>query len=920
MNSRKKNTMLSLVWMCGALALFLGDSSMTTAFQVGNLNRIPTMSSSSSALMMSSNSPKKASKKPNRFSQTVHNPSPTGDGGGKNKKNKSKSSSPSTKNNNDYSNAMNYNSNGNENYNKNKEKYGENDDNNRSKNSKNNDNESNNDRMWKTKKSIEDLEGRLTARWGTDLSPWTARDAADGDDDEYEEGGDDDEYDDMDWDPEQTIVDSDMPMFRAKPVSDPWQEKSVVKGKPDKSSEKKSSMGGGAFGKSNSDDGMLDKVRRNQQRLKEKREFYDNDDEGYESKKETNANTDKSTRENKIGLNFDNMIAPKPAGGRGTNDVNAYDDNDDDYDYDDDDDDDDNPYPLPKEEEEDEDYDDDDDDEDSYKDSYAGDNQNQDDSRSKQDKPAAPTGFFFRDTRSADDNDNVDSKSSSAQADTTSGKTEREQKRKDSDLRRKMTVPLLDENGKPLLLTIEQAEKDFQESLRASAASLNVNDGDDDDDQAVYTPPETRSWEELGITAPILLENLNRMNCERPLAVQDKSCPPIVSGDDVLVGTYTGSGKTLAFLVPLIQRLLATTSDEDSDDNKSKGLQILIIAPGRELASQIASVARELLQDTNLGVMLAIGGTTFTRNLEQIRKRKPTVIVGTPGRIAELVVGRPGEKTGRLKTGALKALVLDEFDALLEYKPHREPTSAIMDTLKRRHGNYMQTVMCSATASDILESPKLREYLRPGFQQAMADSDDLLVTAGDDSAKGASTRVSRTVIHGVLHVPHRRVALDTLRRVLHTEPVAQQILIFAENSRKVRIIVEKLEIMGIIAAPLHGGFGSEKMDRAEVSKALREGYVGIVVATELAARGLDAPLLTHVINFDLPTDASHYAHRAGRCGRGGRPGVVINFTTGPQERNVPYRFAEKLGVNMYAVEAKNSQLSIVDPDSQQLDQ
>jgi superfamily II DNA/RNA helicase len=105
--------------------------------------------------------------------------------------------------------------------------------------------------------------------------------------------------------------------------------------------------------------------------------------------------------------------------------------------------------------------------------------------------------------------------------------------------------------------------------------------------------------------------------------------------------------------------------------------------------------------------------------------------------------------------------------------------------------------------------------------------------------------------------------------------------------------------------------GSEKVDRAEVSKALREGYVGIVVATELAARGLDAPLLTHVINLELPTDASHYAHRAGRCGRGGRPGVVINFTTNAQERNVPHRFAEDLGIVMHTVEPRNGKLNII---------
>lgn len=118
--------------------------------------------------------------------------------------------------------------------------------------------------------------------------------------------------------------------------------------------------------------------------------------------------------------------------------------------------------------------------------------------------------------------------------------------------------------------------------------------------------------------------------------------------------------------------------------------------------------------------------------------------------------------------------------------------------------------------------------------------------------------------------------------------------------------------MDIIAAALHGGAKSEKMDRAEVSKALREGYVGIVVATELAARGLDAPLLTHVINLDLPTDASHYAHRAGRCGRGGRPGVVVNITTEPKQRNVPKKFADKLGVDMFAVEPRAGKLLVLE--------
>ena len=118
--------------------------------------------------------------------------------------------------------------------------------------------------------------------------------------------------------------------------------------------------------------------------------------------------------------------------------------------------------------------------------------------------------------------------------------------------------------------------------------------------------------------------------------------------------------------------------------------------------------------------------------------------------------------------------------------------------------------------------------------------------------------------------------------------------------------------MDIIAAPLHGGATSGKGDRAQVNKALREGYVGIVVATEMAARGIDAPYLTHVINLDLPTDASHYAHRAGRCGRGGRPGVAVSITCDTREKNVPKRFAEELGITMYNVDAREGKLRIVE--------
>ena len=238
----------------------------------------------------------------------------------------------------------------------------------------------------------------------------------------------------------------------------------------------------------------------------------------------------------------------------------------------------------------------------------------------------------------------------------------------------------------------------------------------------------------------------------------------------------------------------------------------------------------------------------------------------------------------------------------------RDPTQATMEVLKRRHGESLQSILCSATAGDLLGKSLLDDFLRPGYAHAQSDEGDKLITSG----KSKKIRVSRTAIHGIVRVEHQRFALETLRKVLYTDPAPQQVLIFVDNSRRVGVVVEKLAELGIIAAPLHGGQGSEKGDRAEVNKALREGFVGIVVATEMAARGIDAPYLTHVINLDLPTDASHYAHRAGRCGRGGRPGVVVNIAVGSREKNVPMKFAEALDIEMYLAEPQGGKLAILE--------
>eukprot|EP00532_Pseudo-nitzschia_australis_P013000 CAMPEP_0168211180 /NCGR_PEP_ID=MMETSP0140_2-20121125/3570_1 /TAXON_ID=44445 /ORGANISM="Pseudo-nitzschia australis, Strain 10249 10 AB" /LENGTH=698 /DNA_ID=CAMNT_0008137839 /DNA_START=584 /DNA_END=2680 /DNA_ORIENTATION=- len=672
----------------------------------------------------------------------------------------------------------------------------------------------------------------------------------DGDDDDFEIMDDDDD-DNGDFQPPKKATKSKNNVSGSdrwrRPVLDPWDEE-----------EKETS-----FNKQSSNEFVGE------------REYYDQDDEGYEIIGEVDDDDDfledlESSISSPYVPRVDHLIAPKPAGGRGTN-------------------------------------------------------------RNSDGGSDGEKGYFFNPNAAANaaaaskTEDSTLSKKGrkrgASQLDSSVLDSEEDGNNSKSRKRPQQAKALLDKNGKPRLLTTEEALNQFQESLDKGTMEIIETA----EVPILAKKSNAQSWDDLGITSTSLIENLRYdMNCPNPLAVQEKTTPAILTGNDVLVGTYTGSGKTLSFLVPLVQRLLWNMGEDfdenDGDEIKSKnnngpGLAVLIVAPGRELASQIVSVARDLLQDTGLTVQLAIGGTTFKRNLEQIRKRKPNIIVGTPGRIAELVVGKPGEKSGKLKIGSLQSLVLDEFDALLEYQAHRDPTRAIMQSLKRRHSYSLQSVLCSATATDIMESSKVVDFLRPGFETAMADEDDVLVTG----KKALAAQVSRTVLHGVINVPHKRMALDAVRKILHTEPIPQQILIFVENARKVDIVVEKLADRGIIAAPLHGGMGSEKMDRAEVSRALREGYVGIVVATELAARGLDAPLLTHVINLDLSTDASHYAHRSGRCGRGGRPGVVINITTSPKERNVPKRFAETLGVEMFTAETRGGKLVLVDPSTQTID-
>ncbi|GMI33974.1 hypothetical protein TeGR_g4131 [Tetraparma gracilis] len=447
-------------------------------------------------------------------------------------------------------------------------------------------------------------------------------------------------------------------------------------------------------------------------------------------------------------------------------------------------------------------------------------------------------------------------------------------------------VPLQHPDGEDLLLTLPAIDK-LLTSLPAS----------DHPSDTPLPPPST--WESLGVH-PSLIASLP----PAPLPSQSLSIPPVLAGTDTVIAAHTGSGKTLAFLLPVLTSLLASYEAHPPRTSSAPPFAI-VVAPGRELCSQINAVLSELLPPGSpVKTALAIGGTSYQSTATKLRKTKPSVVVATPGRLGELLAG------GALKAHGVRHLVLDEFDSLLLSSATRESTEGIVDLVRRASKNAT-VVLASATAGDMREG-QIGRFVRPDAVTCELGSSGRNKRAGESAPIEALLQpgapMMASTLHGVVKVARDQLKLELLRKIFSSEPSPGQVLVFVNDARRVGLVVDRLADMNIVAAPLSGDM--EKNERADVSRALREGRVGCVVATEIAARGLDAPSLTHVVNLDLPTDASHYCHRAGRCGRGGRPGVVVSIASGGKEHGVLHRFGKELRVGICDVDVRGGKLNV----------
>jgi ATP-dependent RNA helicase DeaD len=356
---------------------------------------------------------------------------------------------------------------------------------------------------------------------------------------------------------------------------------------------------------------------------------------------------------------------------------------------------------------------------------------------------------------------------------------------------------------------------------------------------ATATPP---SFADLGLSAPIL-KALQHLGYETPSPIQAQIIPFVAAGRDVLGQAQTGTGKTAAFALPILNRI----------DLAQKQPQALVLAPTRELAIQVAEAFQAYASHIKgFHVLPIYGGQDYTTQLRQLN-RGAHVIVGTPGRVMDHM------RRGTLQLDQLKTLVLDEADEMLRMGFIDDVEWILEQTPSSR-----QTALFSAT---------MPNEIRKIAQQYLNNPEQ--VTIKVKTATAANIRQRYWFVSGL----HK---MDALTRILEAENF-DGMIIFVRTKTATVEVAEKLEARGFSAAAINGDMSQAMRERA--IDHLKTGKLDILIATDVAARGLDVDRITHVVNFDIPYDTESYIHRIGRTGRAGRAGDAILFVA-PREKRL----------------------------------
>ncbi|MCW2750048.1 MAG: ATP-dependent helicase, partial [Aeromicrobium sp.] len=353
---------------------------------------------------------------------------------------------------------------------------------------------------------------------------------------------------------------------------------------------------------------------------------------------------------------------------------------------------------------------------------------------------------------------------------------------------------------------------------------------------------DSPTFADLGLIEP-LVRVLSTLGYETPTPIQERAIPSLLEGKDVVGLAQTGTGKTAAFALPILQRI----------DPANRKTQAIVLAPTRELALQVCeAIAAYAANLPGIRVLPVYGGQGYGFQLAGLQKGAH-IVVGTPGRVIDHL------ERGSLDLTALEYLVLDEADEMLNMGFAEDVERILADTPE-----YKQVALFSATMPRQIRS-LAKKYLHDPV----------------DIATPKATTSTATVRQRWIQVSHHH-KLDALTRLLEVE-TGDGMLVFVRTKSATEELAEKLRSRGYSAAALNGDLVQAQRERTVAQ--LKSGGIDLIVATDVAARGLDVDRITHVINYDIPHDTEAYVHRIGRTGRAGRTGEAILFVT-PRERRM----------------------------------
>jgi superfamily II DNA/RNA helicase len=363
-----------------------------------------------------------------------------------------------------------------------------------------------------------------------------------------------------------------------------------------------------------------------------------------------------------------------------------------------------------------------------------------------------------------------------------------------------------------------------------------------------------------------LIAALAKQQITDPSPIQIAAIPALAGGKDAYLRAETGTGKTLAYLLPLFARI----------DRALAATQVVIVAPTHELAIQIHRQACELALNAGWVIrsVLLIGGTPTDRQIEKLKAR-PHVVVGSPGRIVELI------ERGKLKAAHIRAVVVDEADRLLN-----EESLDWIERIVSAAGPARQLIFASATIEQ--QTRHVLETMAPGV---------LMLRAG-------AAVVNENIEHLYL-VCEERDKPDVLRRLLHALDVPRSI-VFVHRNDVAEEVAAKLTHHKLAVADLNSDLS--KSDRKRAMDGIRSGEVRIMIASDLAARGLNLPDVTHVFNLDVPTMSKAYLHRVGRTARAGAKGTAVSLVTETEARLIR-RYEQDLGISLQCVRVFNGEIT-----------